>query len=248
MLNNLDFTKILFLDIECVSTTSHLAEMPDRLQTLWQKKAMGLGLISKEETDPEALQEAAAQSFRDRAAIYAEYGKVICISVGVFDREGQLRLKSFADDNERTVLEQFSALLNKSFNDPTRHFLSGHNIKEFDIPYLCRRMAVHQLPLPNLLDIGGKKPWETNYMLDTLHLWRFGDYKAYTSLNLLTALFGIPSPKDDIDGSQVGKTYWDENDLPRIAVYCQKDVLAVAQVLLYLLQKPILTDAQVLSV
>ena len=253
LVGNIDFTKILFLDIECVSTESHLAHNDERIQTLWYKKAKGLGALPKDiAEDSEEMQDAVAQSYRDKAAIYAEFGKIICISVGfcTYDAAGKLkiRLKSFADHDERVVLRQFSELLDKHFNNPNVHFLCGHNIKEFDIPYICRRMIVHQLPLPGMLNLHGKKPWDVNYFLDTMQLWKFGDFKSFTSLNLLTALFGIPSPKDDIDGSQVGTTYWDENDLPRIAVYCQKDVLAVAQVLLYMQAKPILTDDDVVYI
>ncbi len=253
LIGNIDFTKILFLDIECVSTESHLSHIDPRLQELWFKKAKGLGALPKDlDEASEEMQDAIAQSYRDKAAIYAEFGKIICISVGVCTRtpEGELniRLKSFANHDEKIVLQQFADLLNKHFSNPAVHFLCGHNIKEFDIPYICRRMILHQMPLPGMLNLHGKKPWDIAYFIDTLHLWKFGDFKSYTSLNLLTALFGIPSPKDDIDGSQVGTTYWDQNDLERIAVYCQKDVLAVAQVLLYMQAKPILTDEQVVYV
>ncbi|MEY4928089.1 MAG: hypothetical protein RI894_2525 [Bacteroidota bacterium] len=253
LIGNIDFTKILFLDIECVSTESHLSHIDARLQELWYKKAKGLGALPKDLAEgSEEMQDAIAQSYRDKAAIYAEFGKVICISVGIFTKtatgELNIRLKSFANHEERVVLQQFADLLNKHFSNPAVHFLCGHNIKEFDIPYICRRMILHQIQLPSMLNLHGKKPWDVNYFIDTLHLWKFGDFKSYTSLNLLTALFGIPSPKDDIDGSQVGTTYWDLNDLERIAVYCQKDVLAVAQVLLYMQARPILTEDQVVFI
>jgi 3'-5' exonuclease len=253
MLGNLDLTKILFLDIECVSEKAHFDELDERLQYLWHRKAKSLGALPKEvEEDSPEYQTALANSYREKAAIYAEFGKIICISVGVIAREKDtpmtIRLKSFADHDEKVVLEQFSSLINKSFSDPSRHSLCGHNIKEFDIPYICRRLMKHQMPLPNMLNLHGKKPWDTNYFIDTLVLWKFGDFKSFTSLSLLCAIFDIPTPKDDIDGSQVGRVYWDDDDLPRISVYCQKDVLAVAQVLLYLQQMPLLAEEAVIIV
>jgi 3'-5' exonuclease len=253
MLGNLDLTKILFLDIECVSEKAHFDELDKPLQYLWHRKAKSLGVLPKDvEEDSPEYQTALANSYREKAAIYAEFGKIICISVGVIAREKDtpmtIRLKSFADHDEKVVLEQFSSLINKSFSDPSRHSLCGHNIKEFDIPYICRRLMKHQMPLPNMLNLHGKKPWDTNYFIDTLVLWKFGDFKSFTSLSLLCAIFDIPTPKDDIDGSQVGRVYWDDDDLPRISVYCQKDVLAVAQVLLYLQQMPLLADDAVIIV
>lgn len=253
MLGNIDLTKILFLDIECVSEKAHFDELEPRLQYLWHRKAKSLGTLPKDADEESAEYKIAlAQSYRDKAAIYAEFGKIICISVGVIAREKDMpmtiRLKSFANDDEKQLLADFSNLIDKSFSDPTRHSLCGHNIKEFDIPYICRRLVKLQMPLPNMLNLQGKKPWETNFLIDTLVLWKFGDFKSFTSLSLLCAIFDIPTPKDDIDGSQVGTVYWDDKDLPRISVYCQKDVLAVAQVLLYLQQMPLIEDDNIIIV
>ncbi|MGB3546715.1 MAG: ribonuclease H-like domain-containing protein, partial [Saprospiraceae bacterium] len=151
----------------------------------------------------------------------------------------------FASDDERELLEGFSAMLQQYYKDPAKCYLCGHNIKEFDIPYVCRRMVVNGLSFPEVLQITGKKPWETKHLLDTLELWKFGDYKNYTSLKLLAGLFGIPSPKDDIDGSDVGRVYWQEKDLPRIALYCEKDVLATVQLFLRYQLKPLLEEDQI---
>ena len=159
-----------------------------------------------------------------------------------------LRLKSFANDDETQLLQDFTQLVDQYYNNPNKHYFCGHNIREFDIPYVCRRMIINQLPLPRSLNIAGKKPWETKHLLDTLELWKFGDYKHYTSLNLLTNVFGIPSPKDDIDGSEVGKVYWNEKDLNRIAEYCEKDVLAVVQLLLKYMRQSILEEDQIVYV
>jgi DNA polymerase elongation subunit (family B) len=189
---------------------------------LWKRKARNL--LKEQQTEADIY---------DQASIYAEFGKVICIGVGLIRRgkDGtQFRVKSYYGDDERTVLQEFANLLNKSFNGAT-YLLCAHNGKEFDFPYLARRMMVQGIALPKLLDIQGKKPWEVPH-LDTLELWKFGDRKSFTSLNLLAHLFEIPTPKDDIDGSMVGSVYWQDHDLDRIARYCCKDVLTLARVFL----------------
>jgi len=248
LLNAIDIANVLFLDIECVSGEPLFEELPAPLRELWAVKARSL---SKGEEEPG--EEKLAELYQDRAAIYAEFGKIICISVGfvVRDKEDQrlkLRLKSFAGENEQEVLEEFSHLLGQYYNNPDRHFLCGHNIKEFDIPYICRRLVIQQLPFPKLLDISGKKPWETKHLLDTMELWKFGDKKSFTSLKLLAAILDFPSPKEDIDGSQVGRVFWEENDIERIAHYCEKDVLATVQLFLRLRRMPILAEDQIFHV
>lgn len=212
MLKNLNLEKLLFFDIETVSNKASYSELSPSMQELWQHKHQ---YIAKQE-------EEFASSYSNRAAIYSEYGKIVCISCG-FLVNNELRIKSFANVNEAKILQDFSALLLDN------HFtLCGHNIKEFDVPYVCRRLLINGLKLPPVLDIAGKKPWEVDY-IDTLQLWKFGDFKHYTSLNLLANIFDIPSPKDDIDGSQVGKVFWEDKDLSRIIEYCQKDVLTLAR-------------------
>lgn len=218
--------KILFLDIETVPQTAVLDEMSYELQKLWAEK---FEAQRKRMPDRYPEEESAASVYTKEAGIYAEFGRIVCISVGVeVVRNGELgfRLKSFAGDDESALLQDFATMLNKVFSP--EHNLCGHNIKEFDVPYIARRMLINGIALPDALNIAGKKPWEVRF-LDTLELWRFGDYKNYTSLKLLTAVFGIPTPKDDIDGSQVAEVYYQENNLDRIAIYCEKDVLATAQ-------------------
>ena len=227
MSKSFEVGKILFFDIETVSLTSNYPELSPSLQESWQRKAKSFYPNNEEELTVEQLQE----SFRNKAAIFAEFGKIVCISMGIayWDKEiGQykIRLKSFAQASEEELLKSFCELLNKHYSNPLINALAGHNIKEFDIPYICRRLIINRLGLPEILKISGKKPWELNYFLDTMEMWKFGDWKSYTSLKLLTAIFNIPSPKDDIDGSQVGQVYWEENDLMRISRYCEKDVLA----------------------
>ena len=222
MLDKIKNKDVLFLDIETVSAFPAHSEMSDRLQELWAKKTKYIQ--EKEDISPKELY--------DRAGIYAEFGKIVCISVGFIveqDKTLHFRLKSFYGDNEKELIDSFNNLLNKSFNKE-HHYLCGHNAKEFDFPYIARRSLINGLKLPKQLNIAGKK-WEVKH-LDTMDLWKFGDYKHYTSLNLLTAIFDIPTPKDDIDGSEVGRVYWEEKNLKRIAEYCQKDVLAVAQLFL----------------
>ncbi len=222
MLEKIDVENVLFLDIETVPAFAEYSQLSERLQKLWNRKAERLTPSSKlheELSSPEQLY--------GRAGIYAEFGRIICISVGAF-LKGEFRIKSFSGHDERTLLMEFADLLNKRYNRP-EHLLCAHNGKEFDFPYMVRRMIVLGIPIPHILDLSGKKPWEVNH-LDTMELWKFGDYKNYTSLDLLAAIFDIPTPKDDIDGSQVANVYYNEKDLPRIVHYCTKDVLTVAQI------------------
>jgi uncharacterized protein YprB with RNaseH-like and TPR domain len=224
MLENISLSKILFLDIETVPYYDSYDKMDEQLRKLWDKKADTL--LRKDKIQDEGL---TSDQIYNRAGIFAEFGKIICISTGVF-RDGKFRIKSFYGDEEYTLLIEFANLLNQHFNTPY-HMLCAHNGKEFDYPFIARRMLINGIKLPAILDFAGKKPWEVNH-LDTMELWKFGDYKNYTSLALLAAVFNIPTPKDDIDGSQVYKVYWEEKDLKRIVTYCQKDTLTVAQILL----------------
>jgi DNA polymerase elongation subunit (family B) len=217
MLENLDLQNLMVLDIETVPQYSTHNQLPPHMQKLWDAKTQNQ---RKEET---------AENFYERAGIWAEFGKIICISVGIFTKDipTGFRVKSFAGHDEREILVKFALMLK---SQPRNLVLCAHNGKEFDFPYICRRMLIHGIKLPEQLQIAGKKPWEINH-IDTMELWKFGDYKSYTSLSLLTAIFDIPTPKDDIDGSQVAHVYWNEDQLERISVYCQKDVVATAQLL-----------------
>ncbi|MBN1387692.1 MAG: 3'-5' exonuclease [Bacteroidales bacterium] len=222
LLNDINPSRILFLDIETAPVVGSFDELSPEFQVLWDKKSSH---FRSEEQN-------AADVF-ERAGIYAEFGKIICISAGFItghDNNMSLRLKSFFSDNEKQLLEDFSVMLN-NFSANKEALLCAHNGKEFDYPYIARRMVINGLKIPAVLDNAGEKPWEIN-LLDTMELWKFGDYKSYTSLELLAGLFNIPTPKDDIDGSMVADIYWKENDLPRIAKYCEKDVIALVQVFL----------------
>lgn len=234
MLENIDLLNVLVLDIETVPQYPHYEDMPEHLQKLWTHKSQ---FQRKEETPEE---------FYERAGIWAEFGKIVCISVGIFTPGPVtgLRIKSFAGHDEQQLLKAFADLLN---NQPDKHTLCAHNGKEFDFPYLCRRMLVNNIKIPPQLDICGKKPWEVHH-LDTMELWKFGDYKNYTSLNLLAAIFDIPTPKDDIDGSMVNKVYWQQNQLERICVYCQKDVITTARLLRRFRSEESIPDEQIIIV
>ncbi len=226
---NLSFDKILFLDIETVPQVGDYNVLNVEMQHLWEDK---FNVLSSRQPEKYEGQDAAT-GFGNAAGIYAEFGKIVCISIGFcYNKEGErhFRTKSFAGDDEAQLLREFCDLVVRFFTTPN-HTFCGHNIKEFDIPYICRRILINGLKLPHQLQIAGKKPWELNF-IDTLDLWKFGDYKNYTSLKTLTAVFGIPTPKDDIDGSEVARVYYQEHNVPRISIYCQKDVLATAQVLL----------------
>ena len=179
----------------------------------------------------------------DMAGIYAEFGKIICISLGFINGE-EFRIKSFYGDNEKELLVEFIALMNSNYGNPNK-LLCAHNGKEFDFPYLARRIILNGLELPSLLDIAGKKPWEVQH-LDTMVLWKFGDYKNYTSLALLAHIFDIPTPKSDMQGSDVARVYWEEKDLDRIVEYCQKDVLTIGQLLLKFKGKPMIKEENII--
>ncbi|WP_439181640.1 3'-5' exonuclease [Carboxylicivirga taeanensis] len=222
MLDNVRVEDIMFLDIETVPQEASFDHVSEELQGLWEKKSA----YFRQESE-------SAADVYGRAGIYAEFGKIICISVGVISARGGnriFRVKSFAGDNELVLLEDFGQMLNHFARDAQKN-ICGHNAKEFDFPYIARRMLINGVRLPPILDVAGKKPWEVKF-LDTMDMWKFGDYKHYTSLNLLTTIFKIPSPKDDIDGSQVASVFYEENDIDRIARYCEKDVLATAQLFL----------------
>ncbi len=237
MLNNARLSQFLFLDVETVPEIYRYEQLPDIKKKLFEKKVQ---YRLKDEQTVEDLYE--------QAGIWAEFGKIIVISVGFFvkDDGSEFRLKSFASDNEKELLQDFSELLNSKYFQRNDLKLCAHNGKEFDFPYIARRMIINQMPLPKQLAVYGKKPWETPFC-DTMELWRFGDYKHYTSLELLTHILGIPSPKQDIEGKDVAHVYYEEKDLERIKNYCENDVIAIAQVMLRYLGKPLLTNTNIIK-
>ncbi|TDS55889.1 3'-5' exonuclease [Myroides indicus] len=237
MLENIKLENILFLDIETVPEHTDFLQLDSEMQALYEAK-----------TAYQRKENQTAEEYYERAGIWAEFGKIVCISVGFFaykNGERQFRTTSFWGDEPQLLLD-FSNLLNTHFNQ-VQHLLCGHNTKEFDYPYIARRMLINGVKIPDKLNLVGKKPWEVAH-LDTMELWKFGDYKHYTSLKLLTKILGIPSPKDDIDGSEVAKVYYQEKNIDRIIAYCEKDVVAVAQVLLRFRGEAILEQSEVKSV
>ncbi len=228
--------KILFLDIETVSAQPDFGGLEEHWQNLWDQKTR---FMRKEDQSLEEV-------YEQRAAIMAEFGKIVCISCGFFtERNGQrnFRIKSFYGDDESVLLQEFADLLNGHFSK--EYLLCAHNGKEFDFPYIARRMVVHGIRLPSLLNTSGLKPWEVRHV-DTMEMWKFGDYKHFTSVKLLAALFDIPTPKDDIDGSMVGEVYWKEKNLERIVTYCQKDTVTVARIFLKMEGMDTLTDKEII--
>ncbi|WP_316761513.1 3'-5' exonuclease [Pedobacter aquatilis] len=220
MLKTVDLNQVMVIDIETVPQCASYDDVPQHLQDLWAQK-----------TQHQRKPEQSADDFYEKAGIMAEFGQIICISLGIFYQQNNtqfLRIKSIYGEDENKILTDFSELLSKQV--PTLMFCA-HNGKEFDYPYICRRMLVNRIEIPAQLQISGKKPWEINH-IDTMEIWKFGDYKNYTSLNLLAAILNVPTPKDDIDGSMVRQVYYEEKNLPRIVTYCQKDVITTAQVLL----------------
>ena len=229
---------ILFLDIETVPEATDFGQLGEEAQDLYAAKT-----VYKRKAD-----DLSAEDYYNRAGIWAEFGKIVCVSVGYMTTttDGrQFRVRSFSGD-EKELLIEFKTLLDSHFS-AAQHKLCAHNGKEFDFPFMARRMLKHRLELPHVLQLMGKKPWEVPH-LDTLELWKFGDFKHYTSLKLLAHFFGIPSPKDDMDGSDVARVYYEEKDLGRIVRYCEKDVITLTQVYLKLMLQPPLREDEIVSV
>ena len=233
---------ILVIDIETASGQENFSKIPADLQKHWNRKATFIR--NEEDLSAEDL-------YFDRAAIYAEFGKVVVISVGFFhqtkDQQLGLRVTSFADHDEKNLLKKFKDFLESKFKE-NEITLCAHNGKEFDYPYLCRRMLVNDLAIPNALNLMGKKPWEVQH-LDTMELWKFGDRKSFTSLDLLASIFGIPSSKTGIDGSQVNQLYYtEEKGLEKIAEYCRGDVVVTAQLYLRMNNLPLIPAENITTV
>ncbi len=232
MLENYPTENILFLDIETTPQYPAYHLLPAHLQKLWDAKA---SRIRQADNEP-------VEITYQRAGIYAEFGKIICISVGKLSH-GKFRIISFSGHNEKELLQSFSDLINKGIFQ-RGWFICAHNGKEFDFPFIARRMLINGLRIPSLLDLSGKKPWEVAH-LDTMELWRFGDYKSYTSLELLATIFNLPTPKDDIRGSDVARVYYEEKNLERIVMYCEKDVASIARLFLRYKGEPIFSDEDI---
>lgn len=237
MIDKIKLDNILFLDIETAPEEENFKLLDEEKQYLFETKTQ---YQRKDEFTPE--------EFYDRAGIWAEFGKIICISVGYFTTKGDIRnfrVTSFFGE-EKKILNDFSNLLNHHFNQP-QHILCGHNAKEFDFPFIARRMIINQIEIPPKLNLFGKKPWEVPH-IDTMELWKFGDFKHFSSMRLLTKVLQIPSPKDDIDGSEVAYVYYVEKDIDRIITYCEKDVIAVAQIFLRFRREDLLIEEEIIHV
>lgn len=239
-MQNIRLENILLIDIETVPQYGSFNDMDDNWKELWEEKT--------HRTLPEGT--SLEDFYPQRAGVMAEFSKIICISIGYFRKEGtaiQLRIKSFYGDDEKKLLQDFLAIVNQLEATNNNWSFTGHNIKEFDIPFICRRLLVNGIMIPPYLDFQNMKPWETN-IVDTFQYWRFGDFKHYTSLKLLAAALNVPSPKDDIDGSMVGEVYWKEKNIQRIVTYCQKDVVTTGNIIMRFKNLPLLTDEQVVVV
>jgi len=239
-MQNIALENLLLIDIETVPQHPSFELLSDDWKQLWEEKTQR---SLPDFTTP-------AEFYPQRAGVMAEFAKIVCISIGYFTKQGnalQLRVKSFFGDDEKKLLQDFINTVNQMESKNNRWSFAGHNIKEFDIPFICRRLLINSLHIPAYLDFQNMKPWDTN-MVDTFQYWRFGDYKNYTSLKLLAAALGVPSPKDDIDGSMVADVYWKEKNLQRIATYCQKDVVTTANIILRFKNKDLIKEEQVVIV
>lgn len=235
-LQKIDIEKILFLDIETVPQVYEFKDLDEKTAELYLHKNRFL-----QERDGLSNEEV-----YEKAGVYAEFGKIVCISCGLVQEKStgkEIRLHSYYGDDEKQLLEGFAEMLEHHYGTPN-HVLCGHNAKEFDFPYIARRMLINGVNLPTALDIAGKKPWEINH-LDTMELWKFGDFKHYSSLSLLCHIFNIPTPKDDISGADVARVYYEENDLERIVAYCHKDVVALIQLFLRLRNEPLVKEENI---
>jgi hypothetical protein len=243
MLSHINPYNLIFIDIETVPQFGSFGHLSEAMQELWAVKHATLKIEN----------ETAEVGYLKRAGVYSEFAKVICISVGFFhfdkDRQRKVfRVKSISGDDERVLLDEFLKMIGKSFQDTERFNFCGHNIREFDLPFICRRLLINGFELPEMFDFSGKRPWEMSDV-DTMQLWKFGDHKNFTSLKLLSAILDIPTPKDDIEGKDVCRVYWEEKGLARIVEYCQKDVVTVGRLLLrFKGDKELLRDEDVVVV
>jgi len=239
-MQNIILENLLLIDIETVPQHPSFDLLSDDWKQLWEEKTV--------RSLPDFT--SAAEFYPQRAGVMAEFAKIVCISIGYFTKQDnalQLRIKSFFGDDEKKLLQDLITTVNQMESKNNKWSFAGHNIKEFDIPFICRRLLINSLHIPAYLDFQNMKPWDTN-TVDTFQFWRFGDYKNYTSLKLLAAAMGVPSPKDDIDGSMVAGVYWEEKNLQRIATYCQKDVVTTANIILRFKNKELLKEEQVVIV
>jgi len=239
-MQNIILENLLLIDIETVPQQPSFDLLNEDWKKLWEEKTI--------RSLPDFT--SAAEFYPQRAGVMAEFAKIVCISIGYFTKTGnalQLRLKSFFGDDEKKLLQDFITTVNQMEAKNNKWSFAGHNIKEFDIPFICRRLLINGLRIPVYLDFQNMKPWDTN-TVDTFQFWRFGDYKNYTSLKLLAAALGVPSPKDDIDGSMVAEVYWNEKNLQRIATYCQKDVVTTGNIILRFKNMELLKEEQVVVV
>jgi 3'-5' exonuclease len=236
-MQHLAISDFVFIDIETASNAPSFEELDSNWQKLWEQKV--IKYLPENTT--------VAEMYQQRAGVMAEFSRIVCISMGYFLHEENLkfRVKSFFNDDEKILLQDFLQTIQRIEKHNSNWHFAGHNIKEFDIPFICRRMVAKQIPLPKFMDFQNRKPWETN-IVDTFQYWRFGDYKNYTSLNLLAAVMDVPTSKDDIDGSMVGSLYHEKNaelqklNKRRIIEYCQKDVVATANIVLRFKNIPLL--------
>lgn len=229
--------QILFLDIETVSQRATYDELTESQQQLWDKKAKFFRSEDK----------SSSELYEEKAAIFAEFGRIITIGLGYFhfdkDDEPTFKTKAFYFKDEKKILTEFKTFIKSKFTEKTL-VLCAHNGKEFDFPYISRRMIINGIELPQSLDLSGKKPWEVPHQ-DTMEMWKFGDYKNFTSLDLLANVLDVPSSKTDMDGSMVHGVYYKENNLDKIVKYCLQDVVVCTQVYMKLSGLPYLSEEQI---
>lgn len=230
---------LLIIDIETVPAEKTY----DHLNQQWK------ALFTDKATKTVPFLENPAEIYQKRGGIWAEFGKIVCIGIGIFrwvDPVGwELDLFSFAGHEEVEILRNFAVFCEKQANNQPGFGFAGHNIREFDLPFIGRRMLINGVPLPISLQLQNKKPWELSHHFDTMAYWKFGDYKSYISLELLANVLGIDTPKQGISGADVQHLYYEQNNLPAIVAYCKKDVIATARIIQRYLNLPPVGDGQI---
>ena len=215
-----DIHKLLFVDIETVGVDEDLDSLHHtnpKLSKVWEET--GWDYFKRKYSEDSEL--SSNQMFVKRAALLPEFGKIVCISVGFIVPSGETKLDSFYGD-EKNILISTSELLNRV--DKLGFVICGHNVKNFDLPYIAKRMLINNIPVPKILPNYTIKPWESR-VLDTKEVWGFNSFGGLSSLNLVCTSLGLETSKEgEVNGSNMHKYYYDSNNIEKIKNYCEEDV------------------------
>ncbi len=241
-----ELKQMVFIDIETIrgkKTYNDVITENPALDDYWQTKHTQ---IREKEPLSYGHIEDSAEMYEKMAALYPEWGQIVCISIGQikFDEDGnpiKFTTKSFSGLYEKILLEEFNETASKIMSKYPRMQWVGHNIKGFDMPYIIKRSLINGVRVPNVFHLQKQKPWESQ-LIDTNDVWKFNGWNG-ARLGLLTEILNIPSPKQDMDGKMVSDVFWEDGDLNRISEYCEMDINATANVMLRISGMDIITDA-----